>query len=52
MNILEANCSTKHPMVQNRFVVEVGDSEQLRQTIGRLRHVDSVFDAFRVTPGG
>ena len=51
VNIIEAFCSTKHPMVKNRFVVEVGDSEQLRQCIGRLRNVDSVFDAYRVTPG-
>ncbi len=50
VNILEAKCSTKHPMVKNRFVVEVGDTEQLRQCIGRLRNVDSVFDAYRVTP--
>ena len=34
VNILEASCSTKHPMVKNRFVVEVGDTEQLRQCIG------------------
>ena len=50
VNIIEASCSTKHPMVKNRFVVEVGDSEQLRQCVSRLRHVDSVFDAYRVTP--
>src|SRR5215203_2044778 len=50
VNIIEAFCSTKHPMVKNRFVVEVGDSDQLRQCIGRLRNVDSVFDAYRVTP--
>jgi GTP pyrophosphokinase len=50
VNILEAKCSTKHPMVKNRFVVEVGDTEQLRNAIGRLRNVDSVFDAYRVTP--
>jgi GTP diphosphokinase / guanosine-3',5'-bis(diphosphate) 3'-diphosphatase len=50
VNILEANCSTKHPMVRNRFVVEVGDSQQLKQLIGRLRNIDSVFDAYRVTP--
>jgi GTP diphosphokinase / guanosine-3',5'-bis(diphosphate) 3'-diphosphatase len=50
VNIIEASCSTKHPMVKNRFVVEVGDSEQLRQAVSRLRHVDSVFDAYRVTP--
>ena len=50
VNILEARCSTKHPMVRNRFVVEVGDTDQLRQCIARLRNVDSVFDAYRVTP--
>jgi guanosine-3',5'-bis(diphosphate) 3'-pyrophosphohydrolase len=36
--------------VKNRFVVEVGDTEQLRGAIGRLRNVESVFDAYRVTP--
>ena len=51
VNIIEANCSTKHPMVKNRFVVEVGDSEQLRNCVSRLRHVEGVFDAYRVTPG-
>jgi GTP diphosphokinase / guanosine-3',5'-bis(diphosphate) 3'-diphosphatase len=50
VNIIEAFCSTKHPMVKNRFVVEVGDGDQLRQCVGRLRNVDSVFDAYRVTP--
>ena len=52
LNILEARCTTKHPMVKNRFVVEVGDTEQLKQCISRLRNVDSVFDAYRVTPTG
>ena len=52
LNILEAKCNTKHPMVKNRFVVEVGDTEQLKQCISRLRNVDSVFDAYRVTPTG
>jgi len=51
VNILEARCTTKHPMVKNRFVVEVGDTEQLRQCVARLRNVDSVFDAYRTTPG-
>ena len=50
VNIIEARCSTKHPMVKNRFVVEVGDSDQLRQCVSRLRHVEGVFDAYRVTP--
>ena len=51
LNILEAKCSTKHPMVQNRFVVEVGDTTQLKGAVSRLRQVEGVFDAYRVTPG-
>jgi GTP diphosphokinase / guanosine-3',5'-bis(diphosphate) 3'-diphosphatase len=50
INILGASCMTKHPMVKNRFVVEVGDTEQLKQCIARLRNVESVFDAYRITP--
>jgi GTP pyrophosphokinase len=52
INILEARCSVNHPMVKNRFVVEVADTRTLDQTITRLRNIDSVFDAYRVTPGG
>ncbi len=37
-------------MVRNRFVVEVGDSQQLKQCVDRLRSLDAVFDAYRVTP--
>jgi GTP pyrophosphokinase len=51
INILEARCTVKHPMVKNRFVVEVGDTRVLDQTINRLRNIDAVFDAYRVTPG-
>ena len=50
INILGASCTTNHPMVKNRFVVEVGDTEQLKQCIARLRNVESVFDAYRITP--
>ena len=50
INILGASCMTKDPMVKNRFVVEVGDTEQLKQCISRLRNVESVFDAYRITP--
>ena len=50
INILEAYCTTKHPMVRNRFVVEVGDSQQLKACVNRLRSLDAVFDAYRVTP--
>ncbi|HEY1510992.1 MAG TPA: bifunctional (p)ppGpp synthetase/guanosine-3',5'-bis(diphosphate) 3'-pyrophosphohydrolase [Solirubrobacteraceae bacterium] len=52
INIIEARCTVTHPMVKNRFVVEVGDTHALDQSINRLRNIDSVFDAYRVTPGG
>ena len=38
-------------MVQNRFVVEVVDTATLKSVVARLRNIDSVFDAYRVTPG-
>jgi guanosine-3',5'-bis(diphosphate) 3'-pyrophosphohydrolase len=50
INIIGATCTTNHPMVKNRFVVEVGDTEHLKQCISRLRNVESVFDAYRITP--
>jgi GTP pyrophosphokinase len=50
INILEARCTVAHPMVKNRFVVEVGDTQALKGCIQRLRNVESVFDAYRVTP--
>ena len=51
INIVEARCLVEHPMVQNRFVVEVVDTATLKSVIARLRNIDSVFDAYRVTPG-
>jgi guanosine-3',5'-bis(diphosphate) 3'-pyrophosphohydrolase len=51
VNIIEARCTVSHPMVKNRFVVEVGDTRALEATISRLRSIDAVFDAYRVTPG-
>jgi len=50
MNIVEARCVVTAPMVQNRFVVEVGDTAVLKNCISRLRNIDGVFDAYRVTP--
>ena len=41
-----------HPMVKNRFVVEVGDTQALKACVARLRNIESVFDAYRVTPTG
>jgi GTP pyrophosphokinase len=52
INIVEARCIVTHPMVKNRFVVEVGDTHTLKATISRLRSIDAVFDAYRVTPNG
>ncbi|MGI8921023.1 MAG: RelA/SpoT family protein [Solirubrobacteraceae bacterium] len=51
INILEARCAVSDQMVRNRFVVEVGDTQLLSATVNRLRHIDGVFDAYRVTPG-
>jgi GTP diphosphokinase / guanosine-3',5'-bis(diphosphate) 3'-diphosphatase len=50
INILEARCTVVHPMVKNRFVVEVGDTAALKNCVQRLRNIESVFDAYRVTP--
>ena len=50
INIVEARCIVTRPMVSNRFVVEVGDTQVLKATVTRLRNVDGVFDAYRVTP--
>jgi guanosine-3',5'-bis(diphosphate) 3'-pyrophosphohydrolase len=52
INIVEAYCSVQHPMVKNRFVIEVGDTQALKIAINRLRAIDSVFDAYRVIPSG
>ncbi|HSD75752.1 MAG TPA: bifunctional (p)ppGpp synthetase/guanosine-3',5'-bis(diphosphate) 3'-pyrophosphohydrolase, partial [Solirubrobacteraceae bacterium] len=51
INIIEARCIVSGPMVKNRFVVEVADTQSLKGTITRMRNIESVFDAYRVTPG-
>ena len=51
INIIEARCLSEPPMVKNRFVVEVADTHTLKGAITRLRGIESVFDAYRVTPG-
>jgi GTP pyrophosphokinase len=50
-NIIEARCLSHPPMVKNRFVVEVADTHTLKSAVNRLRNTESVFDAYRVTPG-
>jgi GTP pyrophosphokinase len=51
INIVEARCTSNPPMIRNRFVVEVADTKTVDSTINRLRNIESVFDAYRVTPG-
>jgi GTP diphosphokinase / guanosine-3',5'-bis(diphosphate) 3'-diphosphatase len=51
INIVEARCHVSAPMVRNRFVIEVPDTQTLKATITKLRNIDAVFDAYRVTPG-
>jgi GTP pyrophosphokinase len=51
-NILEARCLSMGPMVKNRFVVEIADTHTLKGAISKMRNMESVFDAYRVTPGG
>jgi len=51
INIIEARVTTDDPMIRNRFVVEVPDTRTLELTITKLRQIDAVFDAQRVTPG-
>ncbi len=52
VNILEARCTVDHPMVKDRFVIEVGDTASLKACVQRVRNIESVFDAYRVTPTG
>ncbi len=51
INIVEISGVVNHPMVRDKFVVEVGDTRTLDHAINRLRNIDGVFDAYRVTPG-
>ncbi|MBA2763606.1 MAG: bifunctional (p)ppGpp synthetase/guanosine-3',5'-bis(diphosphate) 3'-pyrophosphohydrolase [Thermoleophilaceae bacterium] len=50
VNILEARCVVDKPMVKDRFVLEVGDTKALKACIQRVRNIESVFDAYRITP--
>jgi GTP diphosphokinase / guanosine-3',5'-bis(diphosphate) 3'-diphosphatase len=50
VNIIEARCLVNDQMVRNRFVLEVPDTQSLNSTVTRLRNIESVFDAYRVTP--
>ena len=51
VNIATAQCTAQDEMVHDCFVVDVGDLNTLKSVIGALRNVESVVDAYRVTPG-
>jgi GTP pyrophosphokinase len=51
VNIVGANCQVDDQMARHRFVLEMADVDTLRGLTSQLRNVDSVFDAYRVTPG-
>ncbi|MDX6646964.1 MAG: diphosphokinase / guanosine-3,5-bis(diphosphate) 3-diphosphatase, partial [Miltoncostaeaceae bacterium] len=50
-NIVAATSQVDDQMVRCKFVIEVGEVGTVRTLIGALRNVESVFDAYRVTPG-
>ncbi|HSI30850.1 MAG TPA: bifunctional (p)ppGpp synthetase/guanosine-3',5'-bis(diphosphate) 3'-pyrophosphohydrolase [Miltoncostaeaceae bacterium] len=51
VNIISAHCAMEDQMVHDRFTVDVGDVDTLKAAVNGLRNVESVFDAYRVTPG-
>ena len=38
-------------MARNWYVLEIGDLRSLKSVLSALRQLESVVDAFRVTPG-
>jgi guanosine-3',5'-bis(diphosphate) 3'-pyrophosphohydrolase len=51
VNILAAQITTaRDNMVKDRFVFEVPDIEYLETVLQRIRRIDTVYDAYRVTP--
>jgi GTP diphosphokinase / guanosine-3',5'-bis(diphosphate) 3'-diphosphatase len=49
-NIVEYGGHVEDQMAKNWYVAEVGDIKALRGLLGALRNLESVFDAYRVTP--
>jgi guanosine-3',5'-bis(diphosphate) 3'-pyrophosphohydrolase len=51
VNILAAEGRVgRNNMVKDRFVFEVADIEYLETVLQRIRRIDTVYDAYRVTP--
>jgi guanosine-3',5'-bis(diphosphate) 3'-pyrophosphohydrolase len=49
-NIVSYGGTVEDQMARNWYVVEVGDVKGMRALLAALRNVESVFDAYRVTP--
>ena len=49
-NIVEYGGHVEGQMAKNWYTVEVGDAKELRSLLNSLRNLESVFDAYRVTP--
>src|ERR687886_700183 len=49
-NIVSYGGVVDDQLAKNWYVVEVGDVNALRSLLNALRHIDAVFDAYRVTP--
>jgi len=49
-NIVEYSGHVEDQMARNWYVAEIGDLKALRALLNSLRNIDSVFDAYRVTP--
>jgi guanosine-3',5'-bis(diphosphate) 3'-pyrophosphohydrolase len=51
VNILAAECRVgRNNMVRDRFVIEVPEIDYLETVLQRVRRIDTVYDAYRVTP--
>jgi GTP pyrophosphokinase len=49
-NIVEYSGHVEDQMAKNWYVAEIGDVKALRALLNSLRNIESVFDAYRVTP--
>jgi GTP pyrophosphokinase len=49
-NVVEYGGHVQEGMARNWYQIEVGDVKTLRAVLSGLRQLESVFDAYRVTP--
>ena len=49
-NIVAYGGTVEDGMAKNWYMAELGDVNDLRSLLSALRHLDAVFDAYRVTP--